>query len=160
MAAITNPSINSYKRLVPGYEAPVYLSWSSANRSALIRIPAARGNGTRVELRNPDPTANPYLAIAVMLKAGLDGIKNEIEPPKEVLENIYEMSLERKNELGIESLPGNINDAVNLLLEDEVIKSALGEHVMEHFVAAKKVEWDEYRTQVSQWELDSYLTKF
>jgi glutamine synthetase len=95
-----------------------------------------------------------------MLKAGLDGIKNEIEPPKEVLENIYEMSLERKNELGIESLPGNINDAVNLLLEDEVIKSALGEHVMEHFVAAKKVEWDEYRTQVSQWELDNYLTKF
>ncbi|MFW6274178.1 MAG: type I glutamate--ammonia ligase [Halanaerobium sp.] len=160
MAAITNPSINSYKRLVPGYEAPVYLSWSSANRSALIRIPAARGNGTRVELRNPDPTANPYLAIAVMLKAGLDGIKNEIEPPKEVLENIYEMSLERKNELGIESLPGNINDAVNLLLEDEVIKSVLGEHVLEHFVAAKKVEWDDYRTQVSQWELDKYLTTF
>jgi glutamine synthetase len=160
MAAITNPSINSYKRLVPGYEAPVYLSWSSANRSALIRIPAARGNGTRVELRNPDPTANPYLAIAVMIKAGLDGIKNEIEPPEEVLENIYEMSVERKNELKIESLPGNINDAVNLLLGDEVIKSVLGEHVLEHFVAAKKAEWDDYRTQVSQWELDKYLTTF
>jgi glutamine synthetase len=160
IAAITNPSVNSYKRLVPGYEAPVYVAWSSANRSALIRIPAARGNGTRLELRNPDPTANPYLAIAVMLKAGLDGIKNEIEPPKEVLENIYEMSADRKNELDIESLPANINEAVDLLLEDEVITSVLGDHVLEHFVAAKKAEWDSYRTQVSQWELDSYLNTF
>ncbi|RAK09345.1 glutamine synthetase [Halanaerobium saccharolyticum] len=160
ITAITNPSVNSYKRLVPGYEAPVYLAWSSANRSALIRIPAARGAGTRLELRNPDPTANPYLAIAVMLKAGLDGIKNEIEPPAEVLENIYEMSADRKAELDIESLPANINDAVKLLLEDEVITDVLGEHVLEHFVAAKKVEWDDYRTQVSQWELDKYLTTF
>ncbi|WP_133515748.1 type I glutamate--ammonia ligase [Halanaerobium saccharolyticum] len=160
ITAITNPSVNSYKRLVPGYEAPVYLAWSSANRSALIRIPAARGAGTRLELRNPDPTANPYLAIAVMLKAGLDGIKNEIEPPAEVLENIYEMSADRKAELDIESLPANINDAVNLLLQDEVITDVLGEHVLEHFVAAKKVEWDDYRTQVSQWELDKYLTTF
>ncbi|MFN2339976.1 MAG: type I glutamate--ammonia ligase [Halanaerobium sp.] len=160
ITAITNPSINSYKRLVPGYEAPVYVAWSSANRSALIRIPAARGAGTRMELRNPDPTANPYLAIAVMLKAGLDGIKNEIEPPAEVLENIYEMTADKKAELNIESLPSNINEAVQLLLEDEVIKSVLGDHVLEHFVAAKKVEWDEYRTQVSQWELDKYLTTF
>ncbi|MFP4199713.1 MAG: type I glutamate--ammonia ligase [Halanaerobium sp.] len=160
IAAITNPSVNSYKRLVPGYEAPVYLAWSSANRSALIRIPAARGAGTRLELRNPDPTANPYLAIAVMLKAGLDGIKNEIEPPAEVLENIYEMSPEKKAELNIESLPANINEAINLLLEDDVIKGVLGEHVLEHFVAAKKLEWDDYRTQVSQWELDKYLTTF
>jgi len=160
ITAITNPSVNSYKRLVPGYEAPVYLAWSSANRSALIRIPAARGAGTRLELRNPDPTANPYLAIAVMLKAGLDGIKNEIEPPAEVLENIYEMSADRKAELDIESLPANINDAVNLLLQDEIITEVLGEHVLEHFAAAKKVEWDDYRTQVSQWELDKYLTTF
>jgi glutamine synthetase len=160
ITAITNPSINSYKRLVPGYEAPVYVAWSSANRSALIRIPAARGAGTRLELRNPDPTANPYLAIAVMLKAGLDGIKNEIEPPEEVLENIYEMTAAKKAEKNIESLPANINEAVNLLLEDDVITSVLGEHVLEHFVAAKKVEWDEYRTQVSQWELDKYLSTF
>ncbi len=160
IAAITNPSVNSYKRLVPGYEAPVYVAWSSANRSALIRIPAARGAGTRLELRNPDPTANPYLAIAVMLKAGLDGIKNEIEPPEEVLDNIYEMSAARKADLDIESLPANINEAVNLLLEDDVITGVLGEHVLEHFVAAKKVEWDAYRTQVSQWELDNYLTRF
>src|SRR6056297_742742 len=160
IAAITNPSINSYKRLVPGYEAPVYVAWSSANRSALIRIPAARGAGTRLELRNPDPTANPYLAIAVMLKAGLDGIKNEMEPPEEVLENIYEMTAAKKAEKNIESLPANIDEAVNLLLKDDVITSVLGEHVLEHFVAAKKVEWDEYRTQVSQWELDKYLSTF
>src|SRR6056297_1483696 len=160
IAAITNPSVNSYKRLVPGYEAPVYVAWSSANRSALIRIPAARGAGTRLELRNPDPTANPYLAIAVMLKAGLDGIKNEMEPPEEVLENIYEMTAAKKAEKNIESLPANIDEAVNLLLKDDVITSVLGEHVLEHFVAAKKVEWDEYRTQVSQWELDKYLSTF
>ncbi len=156
-AAVTNPTINSYKRLVPGYEAPVYLAWSSSNRSALIRIPAARGLGTRLELRNPDPTANPYLAIAVMLKAGLDGIKNKIEPPAEVLENIYDMTDDTKDELGIDSLPANINEAVGELLEDEVIKDALGEHVLEKFVEAKSLEWDEYRTQVHQWELDSYL---
>jgi glutamine synthetase len=160
LAAITNPSVNSYKRLVPGYEAPVYVAWSSANRSALIRIPASRGAGTRLELRNPDPTANPYLAIAVMLKAGLDGIKNKIEPPKEVLENIYEMSDERKEELKIESLPGDINEAIGLLLEDEVITGVLGDHILEHFVAAKKVEWDIYRTQVTNWELEQYLTTF
>ena len=160
ITAITNPSINSYKRLVPGYEAPVYVAWSSANRSALIRIPAARGAGTRLELRNPDPTANPYLAIAVMLKAGLDGIKNKIEPPEEVLENIYEMTAAKKAEKSIESLPANIDEAVNLLLKDDVITNVLGEHVLEHFAAAKKVEWDEYRTQVSQWELDKYLSTF
>ncbi|WP_027339253.1 type I glutamate--ammonia ligase [Halonatronum saccharophilum] len=157
IAAITNPTVNSYKRLVPGYEAPVYLAWSSANRSALIRIPAARGLGTRLEMRNPDPTANPYLAIAVMLKAGLDGIKNKIEPPKEVLENIYDMSVEAKEERGIESLPGSIIEAVDYLLEDELIKDALGDHVLEHFVEAKKIEWDIYRTQVHGWELDEYL---
>ncbi|MTI59761.1 MAG: type I glutamate--ammonia ligase [Firmicutes bacterium] len=160
ITAITNPSINSYKRLVPGYEAPVYIAWSSANRSALIRIPAARGNGTRLELRNPDPTANPYLAIAVMLKAGLDGIKNKIEPPKEVLSNIYDMTLAEKDEAEIESLPGSINEAIELLLDDEIIKGALGEHVLTHFVEAKQIEWDVYRTQVHQWELDQYLTKF
>ncbi len=158
--AITNPTINSYKRLVPGYEAPVYLAWSSSNRSSLIRIPAARGTGTRVELRNPDPTANSYLAIAVMLKAGLDGIKNKIEPPAEVLENIYSMSANRRAELGIQSLPDNIKTAVDFLLEDQVIQNVLGDHVLEHFVKAKNVEWDNYRTQVHQWELDQYLSKY
>ncbi|MFW6264647.1 MAG: type I glutamate--ammonia ligase [Bacillota bacterium] len=160
IAAITNPSINSYKRLVPGYEAPVYLAWSSSNRSALIRIPAARGNGTRLELRNPDPSANPYLAIAVMLKAGLDGIKNQIEPPAEVLENIYDMTDDRKSELSIDSLPANIMEAICELEKDDVIKDALGSHIYEHFITAKKIEWDLYRTQVHQWELDNYLSKF
>ena len=158
--AITNPTINSYKRLVPGYEAPVYLAWSTANRSALIRIPAARGNGTRVELRNPDPTANPYLAIAVMLKAGLDGIKNKIEPPQEVLENIYDIAAERKKEMGILSLPGNIIEAIELLKNNQVIKSALGDHVVNRFVEAKKINWLDYKTQVHPWELENYLTTF
>ena len=160
IAAVTNPTVNSYKRLVPGYEAPVYKAWSASNRSALIRIPAARGAGTRVEMRNPDPTANPYLATAVMLKAGLDGIKNEIEPPAEVTDNIFAMSESEKAEQGIESLPGNINEAVNELLNNELIQDALGSHVLEHFVEAKKLEWDVYRTQVHQWELDQYLKTF
>ncbi|MGM0501637.1 MAG: type I glutamate--ammonia ligase [Bacillota bacterium] len=160
IAAITNPTINSYKRLVPGYEAPVYQAWSASNRSALIRIPAATGVGTRLEMRNPDPTANPYLAISVMLKAGLDGIKNEIEAPAEVVENIYEMSVARKEELGIESLPANINEAVKELLQDKVIQDALGEHVTEHFVTAKEIEWDTYRTQVHDWELEQYLSVY
>jgi glutamine synthetase len=158
IAAITNPTINSYKRLVPGYEAPVYQAWSASNRSALIRIPAASGVGTRLEMRNPDPTANPYLAIAVMLKAGLDGIKNEIEPPAEVVENIYAMTEERKEELEIESLPADINAAVGELLADEVVQDALGDHIVEHFVTAKEIEWDTYRTQVHDWELDQYLS--
>ncbi|AGB42370.1 glutamine synthetase, type I [Halobacteroides halobius DSM 5150] len=160
IAAITNPTVNSYKRLVPGYEAPVYKAWSASNRSALIRIPASRGAGTRVEMRNPDPAANPYLATAVMLKAGLDGIKNEIEPPAEVVENIFAMDKGRKAELGIDSLPGNINDAVDELLKDELIQDALGDHVLKHFVEAKRLEWDVYRTQVHQWELDQYLKTF
>jgi glutamine synthetase len=160
IAAITNPTINSYKRLVPGYEAPVYQAWSASNRSALIRIPAASGVGTRLEMRNPDPTANPYLAIAVMLKAGLDGIKNEIEPPAEIVENIYAMTEERKEELEIESLPANINAAVEELLADEVVQDVLGEHIVEHFVAAKQTEWDQYRTQVHDWELDQYLSVY
>ncbi len=160
MAAITNPTVNSYKRLVPGYEAPVYISWSAANRSALVRIPAARGVGTRVEMRNPDPAANPYLATAVMLKAGLDGIKNEIEPPEEVLENVYDMSSREKDRKGIDNLPSDINQAVNELMNNQVIRGALGDHVVKKFVKAKQIEWDVYRTQVHQWELDQYLKIF
>ncbi len=157
LTAITNPTINSYKRLVPGYEAPVYVAWSSCNRSALIRIPAASGPGSRLELRNPDPSANPYLAIAVMLKAGLDGIKNEIDPPPEVVQDIYHLSLSEKDEMGIESLPGNIMEAVQVMLEDEVIKDALGNHILEKFVRAKKAEWNSYKAEVHEWELDHYL---
>lgn len=160
IAAITNPTVNSYKRLVPGYEAPVYISWSSQNRSALVRIPAARGKGTRVELRNPDPAANPYLAMSVMLKAGLDGIKNMIDPGEQSTNNIFDMSARERHERGIRSLPANIIEAVKCLYEDDLIRETLGEHIVEHFVEAKNIEWDVYRTQVHQWELDQYLKTF
>ena len=158
LTAITNPTINSYKRLVPGYEAPVYISWSTQNRSALVRIPSARDKATRLELRNPDPAANPYLAMAVMLKAGLDGIKNRIEPGEQTTDNIYSMDEDERLARGIESLPGNIMEAVNNLHEDQVIRETLGEHIFGHFVEAKMIEWDVYRTQVHQWEVEQYLT--
>ncbi|MFW5981135.1 MAG: type I glutamate--ammonia ligase, partial [bacterium] len=157
LTAITNPVINSYKRLVPGYEAPVYISWSAKNRSALVRVPSARGNSTRVEMRNPDPSANPYLAMAVMLKAGLDGIKNKIEPGEQVSENIFEMTGEERANLGIESLPTDIMEAVNHLSQDQLIVDTLGEHIYQHFVEAKLIEWDIYRTQVHEWETKQYL---
>ncbi|MFW5998855.1 MAG: type I glutamate--ammonia ligase [Halanaerobiaceae bacterium] len=160
IAAITNPTINSYKRLVPGYEAPVYISWSTQNRSALVRIPSARGIGTRVEIRNPDPSANPYLAMAVMLKAGLDGIKNEINPGEQSTANIYDMTPAERKERGIEKLPGSIKEAVVDLRNDKVIRGTLGEHIFSHFVEAKEIEWDVYKSQVHQWELDQYLMTF
>ncbi|WP_366922655.1 type I glutamate--ammonia ligase [Metallumcola ferriviriculae] len=160
MAAITNPTINSYKRLVPGYEAPVYVAWSARNRSPLIRIPARRGVGTRVEMRNPDPSTNPYLAIAVMLKAGLDGIKNKIEAPKPVNQNIYEMNAAQRAEVGIDSLPGSLEEALVELKGNTIIQSALGEHIYRRFVDAKQLEWDKYRIQVTNWELENYLTMF
>ena len=158
LPAITNPTINSYKRLVPGYEAPVYISWSTQNRSALVRIPSAREKATRLELRNPDPAANPYLAMAVMLKAGLDGIKNRIEPGEQTTDKIYSMDEDERRARRIESLPGNIMEAVNNLHEDQVIRETLGEHIFGHFVEAKMIEWDVYRTQVHQWEVEQYLT--
>ncbi len=160
MAAITNPTVNSYKRLVPGYEAPVYVAWSAQNRSPMVRIPARRGVGTRVELRNPDPSCNPYLAIAVMLKAGLDGIKNKIEAPVPVNQNIYEMNAEQRVKNGIVSLPGSLEEALAELENNEVMKNALGEHIFNCFIEAKQMEWDRYRIQVNQWELDNYLTMF
>ncbi|MFW5984981.1 MAG: type I glutamate--ammonia ligase [Halanaerobiaceae bacterium] len=160
LAAITNPTINSYKRLVPGYEAPVYVSWSTQNRSALVRIPSSRENGTRLEMRNPDPSANPYLAMAVMIKAGLDGIKNKIDPGEQATSNIYDMSPRLRRERGINSLPGTIMEAVNYLEQDEVIKDVLGNHIYNNFVEAKEIEWDVYRTQVHEWELDQYLLMF
>lgn len=158
--AITNPLVNSYKRLVPGYEAPVYIAWSERNRSPLIRVPARRGKGTRVELRSPDPSCNPYLALAVMLKAGLDGIKNKIMPPEPVDRNVYDMDADDRAELNIESLPGNLYEAIQELKKDEVVQEALGEHIYKHFIEAKKIEWDIYRTQVHQWEIDQYLEVF
>ena len=158
--AITNPIVNSYKRLVPGYEAPVYKAWSIANRSALIRVPAKRGSATRIELRSPDPACNPYLAMAVLLGAILDGIENKIEPPKQAETNIYEMTKQQRKEAGIESLPDNLINAVGLLKQDEVVKDSLGQHIVDEFVTAKEIEWDKYRTYVTQWELDTYLNAY
>ena len=159
MAAVTNPLVNSYKRLVPGYEAPIYIAWSGTNRSPLIRIPASRGAGTRVELRCPDPAANPYLTLAVCLAAGLDGIENQIMPPEEVRENVFEMRLSQKEKLGIESLPSDLYEAVEELEKDSYIKQVLGEHISQKYVEAKRAEWANYREQVTQWELDEYLYK-
>ncbi|MFZ5640797.1 MAG: type I glutamate--ammonia ligase [Bacillota bacterium] len=159
-AALTNPTVNSYKRLVPGYEAPVYLAWSAANRSALIRIPAKRGASTRVELRNPDPSCNPYLAIAAALAAGIDGIKNKIKPPAETTANIYHMDAGERAAEGIQSLPASLIEAVDELKENEVMKKMLGEHVFNKFIEGKLKEWDEYRVQVHDWEIDRYLTTY
>jgi len=157
MTAITNPIINSYKRLVPGYEAPVYISWSSANRSALVRIPAASGNGTRVELRNPDPAVNPYLAVAVMFKAGLSGIKNKVDPGPECRDNIYDMTPEERRKAGIMSLPGDLRQALEEMKKDKLIKETLGEHIYSRFIRAKEIEWNIYKTQVHDWEIEQYL---
>ncbi|MBO5069266.1 MAG: type I glutamate--ammonia ligase [Roseburia sp.] len=159
MAVVTNPLVNSYKRLVPGYEAPIYIAWSASNRSPLIRIPASRGASTRVELRSPDPSANPYLTLAVCLEAGLEGIRKQIEPPAAVSENVFEMHLSQKHELGIESLPADLGEAIEQFEEDDYMKSVLGTHISEKYIEAKRAEWAEYRTQVTNWEIDHYLYK-
>ena len=158
--AITNPLVNSYKRLVPGYDAPCYPAWSSSNRSALIRIPNPRGEGTRVELRNPDPSCNPYLTFAVCLAAGLDGIERGLTPPAEITENIYAMSPAELAARGIENLPGTLDTAIAALSADQVVLDALGPHVSAQYINGKLREWEEYRTQVSQWELDKYLVTY
>lgn len=160
MTAITNPLVNSYKRLVPGYEAPVYLAWSATNRSPLIRIPASRGEGTRIELRCPDPSANPYLALAVCLRAGLDGIVNQILPPESVDCNIFALTEAEKKELKIEAIPGTLIEAVYELEKDEFVQEVLGKHVSEKYIRAKKEEWAEYRAQVTDWEINQYLNRF
>lgn len=160
MTAITNPLVNSFKRLVPGYEAPVYLAWSATNRSPLIRIPATKGAGTRIELRCPDPSANPYLALAVCLRAGLDGIVNKIEPPESVDCNIFALSKEEKKSLGIESIPGTLIEAIYELEKDEFIQEVLGKHVSSKYIEAKKEEWANYRAQVTNWEIAQYLYQF
>jgi glutamine synthetase len=161
ITAVCNPTVNSYKRLVPGYEAPVYVAWSDVNRSALIRKPAARTPAaSRIELRSPDPSCNPYLALAVMLQAGLDGIERGLNAPDPVRENIYEFDESMRNEYGINTLPPNLDRAIDALENDDVILDALGDHVAEKFIEAKRAENDEYRASVSEWELDQYLETF
>ncbi len=158
--AVTNPTVNSYKRLVPGYEAPCYVAWSAQNRSPLVRIPASRGLSTRVEVRSVDPAANPYMAMAVLLAAGLDGIKNKLTPPAPVDRNIYVMNKEERNEAGIVDLPPTLSLALDMLKQDEVLIKALGGHLFEHFIEAKEIEWDMFRTQVHPWEREQYMTMY
>ena len=154
--AVTNPLVNSYKRLVPGYEAPCHLAWSTGNRSALIRIPTPRGDGTRVELRSPDPSCNPYLAFAVCLAAGLDGIQRQLTPPAESNENLYAIAADLEAQ-GVRRLPASLEAAIHALEADSVVTAALGEHVTNQYVTGKLREWEQYRAQVTQWELDQYL---
>jgi len=157
ITALANPLVNSYKRLVPGYEAPVYIAWSAHNRSALVRVPAAREQGTRVELRSPDPSCNPYLAFAAMIAAGLDGVENKIDPGESVTFNIYHLTDEERKAKGIDNLPGSLYEALEHLKADPVICDAIGPHILRHFIEAKLIEWDLYRTQVHQWEVEQYL---
>lgn len=160
ITAITNPLVNSYKRLVPEFEAPVYIAWSAQNRSPLIRVPAARGNGTRIELRSADPSANPYLALAVTIAAGLDGVKRGLTPPPAVDGNIYAMTAAQRKKQKIGSLPASLEEALIELQKDKLVCDTLGSHVLEKFVEAKQLEWLEYKTRVSQWEIDKYLSKY
>ena len=160
MVAITNPLVNSYKRLTPGFEAPTNIAWSAANRSAMIRIPARRGVGTRSELRMPDPACNPYLALGAMLAAGLDGIDKNLEPAPPIQRNIYDMSVRDRRRHKIKELPGTLSEALEALKKDQYIQDALGAHIAEHFLEAKTVEFDDYRVTVHEWELDTYLSEY
>jgi glutamine synthetase len=155
--AITNPLVNSYKRLVPGYEAPTAIAWSERNRSPLVRVPASRGANTRVELRMPDPSCNPYLALAVMLRAGLDGLDRELDPGAPVNKNIYKMSHRERRHLRIDELPGNLSEALDELEKSELMRDTLGAHIFDQFLAAKRAEWDGYIRHVSPWEIERYL---
>lgn len=157
---ITNPLVNSYKRLVPDYEAPVYIAWSAKNRSPLIRVPSARGEGTRIEFRSPDPSSNPYLVLACLLLAGLEGIKDNLEPPKCIDRNIFNLSREERKRENIENLPESLHEAIAYMKKSDLVKEALGKNTFEYYIKAKEVEWDNYRTQVHQWEINSYLSKY
>ncbi len=159
MTAIFNPLVNSYKRLISGYEAPQDIAWSGKNRSILLRIPAVRGFNTRIELRSPDGAANPYLTLALLLAAGLDGIENKIDPPERVDENMELMSDAERRARGIESLPHSLQEALVCMQEDSLVQEVLGEHIVTQFVAKKQEEWNEYALQVSDWELNTYLSR-
>lgn len=159
MSAILNSQVNSYKRLVPGYEAPCYISWANMNRSALIRVPAGRGMKTRVEIRNPDPAGNPYLQFAVMLAAGLDGIEKKIEPPEPMERDIFHMSSKERAENGITSLPANLGDALEIMSKSDLMRDALGSHIFCHYLKIKNDDWDSYRTYVTDWEIINSLRK-
>ena len=157
MCAVTNPIVNSYKRLVPGFEAPVTVAWSHQNRSPLVRVPARRERGTRLELRMPDPSANPYLALAVQLAAGLDGVRRKAEPPEPIDKNIWKLSVRERRRYRIQELPRDLGEAITLLKRSTFVRETLGEHVFQYFVAAKEREWQDYIAQVHDWEIQQYL---
>lgn len=160
ITAFANQWVNSYKRLVPGYEAPVYIAWARRNRSALVRVPLykpGKEQATRIELRSPDPACNPYLAFSVMLAAGLEGIEKGYELPEPIEKDIYELSAEEKGELGIESLPGNLIQAIEKAEQSDVVRKALGDHIFDNFIVSKKIEWNDYRSHVHPYELEKYL---
>jgi glutamine synthetase len=158
--AVTNPLVNSFKRLVPGYEAPVNVAWSHQNRSPLVRVPARRDKGTRLELRMPDPAANPYLALAVQLAAGLDGVRRRTEPPEPIDKNIFALSVRERRRYRIQELPRDLGEALAVMKRSRLVRDVLGEHVFQHFVAAKEQEWQEYTAQVHAWEVDRYLGRY
>jgi glutamine synthetase len=158
--AVTNPLVNSYKRLVPGYEAPVYVAWSASNRSAMIRIPASRGLGTRTEVRCPDPACNPYLALAMMLSSGLDGVKNKLTAPASINVDIFKMTPVEKEASGIASLPANLKEAIDAFKENPISREALGEHIFNKYIEGKEKEWNSYRTAVTDWEIKTYMKNY
>jgi glutamine synthetase len=158
--AVTNPLVNSYKRLVPGYEAPVYVAWSASNRSAMIRIPASRGLGTRTEVRCPDPACNPYLALAMMLSSGLDGVKNKLTAPASINVDIFKMTPVEKDASGIASLPANLKEAIDAFKENPISREALGEHIFNKYIEGKEKEWNSYRTAVTDWEIKTYMKNY
>ena len=160
ITALTNPLVNSYKRLIPGYEAPVYIAWSARNRSPLIRVPSARGTATRLELRCPDPSCNPYLALAAILSAGLDGIENRIQPPEPVNRNLYDMSYEDRCAGQIGALPASLEEAICEMRQSEFARELLGDHIFNKYIEAKLKECDGYKTQISKWEIDAYLKNY
>jgi glutamine synthetase len=159
-SAVTNPLVNSYKRLVPGYEAPINVAWSEKNRSPLVRVPAKRGMSTRCEVRMPDPSCNPYLALAVMLAAGVDGLERNLDPGPPVNKNIFTMSAREKRRLHIAQLPANLQEALDELEQDQVVCDALGGHILEHYLRAKRQEWADYISHVHPWEQERYLSEY
>jgi glutamine synthetase len=160
ITAIGNPLINSYKRLIPGYEAPTIIAYSLANRSPMIRLPKATGNSKRIEVRSPDPATNPYLLFAAILAAGVDGVKRELQPPPPVSENVYQQTSEWRAERGLKELPGSLELAMDALEADEVIKGVFSAHTVEHYISSKRAEIEEYKLQVHEWELDNYLVRY
>lgn len=160
ITAIANPLVNSYKRLIPGYETPVYIAWSATNRSPLIRIPAERGESTRIELRSPDPAANPYLTLAVCLAAGLEGIRKKIDPPASVNQNLFALTEKDRKDLKIDVLPANLKHALSELKKDSFICSVLGEHICSKYIEAKEREWAHYKASITDWETNAYLEKY